>query len=184
MPTPATKMLASTMLEAARQDSPVDAVVAHLGSCRRGQEAALVAALLELAVGLTPERRLPVETVMDPADIRPEPVTLPSEQAALARWVTNAAARIYQVTPEQVLAPSNGRGGSTGRRGLKATQARHVVMYVLRVHGMSLARVAELVGRDHTTVRTVLSGIRDDDTKMKAARAILTAATYGKEQTA
>ena len=173
--TPATRKLAQDLLELAREHGGAQAVIERLGDCRRGQEAALVAVILNLVAKATDEK---VE-VLQPGDHpTPTPCLIPEEQERLVRWVIASAARMFQTTPDAVL---NGDGRALAK--LQATKARHVVQYVLRQHGISFPRIAALTNRrDHTTIMWAVDNVKNDPEKIKAASAILVAACYGKEQ--
>lgn len=173
--TPQTKMLALTLLEAARQDSAAQAVIDHLKGCRRGQEAALVACLLKIAVDETDA--LPALDAAILAPMTPEGVR--AEEERVVHWVTDAAAAIFGVKAQAILDPA-----LVTRRQGRETRAAFVVQWVLREFlDLSYPRIAVLTGRrDHTTIINAVQRVEADPEMHRAAQAILKAARYGTEK--
>lgn len=170
--TPRTKMLARTLLETAREHGPAEAVLRKLGDCARGQEAALVTALLRLALAENPEPVQPLVT-LDLPDLTPE--TQRQEQERVAEWLANAVGPVFGVNPEAILDPSL----HVRQRGADANAA-HVVQWVLREHmELSYTRIAALTGRtDHTTIMYAIRKVTKDPELNRVAKAILSAAQY------
>lgn len=136
VPTPRTRSLAARLIEMCQHSGTtgVDAVAQHLFSCARGQEAALVAAILDHKTGT------PVALRPDWNDDGSQP------NLAVACWAgIDAAATAYGATPEQIL-----RGG----RPNIDVPARRVAMTVAHLAGGGYSEIGRFFNKDHSTVVT------------------------------
>lgn len=134
VPTVHTRLLAERLVEACQRPdtSGVDAVAQYLFACRRGQEVALVAAILDHKTGT------PVALRPDWNDDGSQP------NLAVACWAgIDAAATAYGATPEQIL---------RGRRPNTDVPARRVAMTVAHLAGGGYSEIGRFFRKDHSTV--------------------------------
>lgn len=136
VPTVHTRLLAARLIEACQRPDTTgtDAVHQYLFACTKGQEVALVAAILDHKTGT------PVALRPDWNDDGSQP------NLAVACWAgIDAAATAYGATPEQIL-----RGG----RPNIDVPARRVAMTVAHLAGGGYSEIGRFFNKDHSTVVT------------------------------
>lgn len=137
VPTVHTRLLAARLIEACQRPDTTgtDAVHQYLFACKKGQEVALVAAILDQKTGATP----PGPDLYDDG-------TQPNLEAAC--WAAiDAAADLYGATSEQVL---------RGQRLQTDIPARRVAMTAAHLLGGGYSGIGRFFRKDHSTVVTAV----------------------------
>ncbi len=137
VPTVHTRLLAARLIEACeRADTTgTDAVHQYLFACKKGQEVALVAAILDQKTGATP----PGPDLYDDG-------TKPNLEAVC--WAAiDAAADLYGATPEQVL---------RGNRRQTDVPARRAAMTVAYLLGFGYSEIGRFLQKGRSTVVTAV----------------------------
>ena len=103
----------------------------------------------------------------------PEPLPEPETPEQLIASAVARAAAAFATTPAEVLSASRHR---------EPTDARQVVAYVARLHGMSLKTIGSHLYRDHTTIMSSISRVAETPRLRRIATSIAESTGWDRER--